>query len=84
MGNVTIYSLSACPWCKKAKKYFDERHVPYDNTEYDLVEASERERIERDMRDLDAGGFPVVKIGRHAVVGYRPELYEELLRETVA
>lgn len=80
MKKVVIYSLSTCPWCRKAKSYFDEHHVPYDNTDYDLVDTNEKEHIERDMHDLGAGGFPVVKIGRDVIVGYRPEQYDELLR----
>jgi len=80
MQKVVIYSLSTCPWCKKAKSYFDERNVAYDNTDYDLVDTDVQARIERDMRDLEVGGFPVVKIGRDVVVGFKPERYEELLR----
>ena len=81
MKKVVIYSLSTCPWCRKTKSYFDERNVAYDNTDYDLVDTDVQARVEKDMRDLEAGGFPVVKIGRDVVVGYRPERYEELLRE---
>src|SRR5208282_3716184 len=67
MKEVVIYSLSTCPWCKKAKRYFDERNVTYDNTDYDLVDTDEQARVEKDMRDLKTGGFPVVKIGRDVV-----------------
>ena len=76
---IVIYSLSTCPWCKKAKKYFDEHNVTYDSTDYDLVDTDEQARIVRDMHDLKVAGFPVVKIGRDVVVGYHPEQYEELL-----
>ena len=76
-----MYSLSTCPWCRKAKHYFDERGIPYEYTDYDLVDDERQQKIERDMRDLEAGGFPVVKIGRDVVVGYKPEQYDDLLRE---
>ena len=79
MEKVTMYSLSACPWCVKAKRYFDERGVPYVYTDYDLADDQTQQRINKDMRDLEAGGFPVVKIGRDVVVGYKPEEYGELL-----
>jgi glutaredoxin len=80
MKKVSMYSLSTCPWCKKAKKYFEDRRVEYDNVDYDLVDSEQQARVERDMRDMEAGGFPVVKIGRDVVVGYKPDEYEELLR----
>jgi glutaredoxin len=79
MKRITIYSLSTCPWCKKAKRYFEERNMPYDNTDYDLADDEKQESINRDMRDMEAGGFPVVKIGRDVVVGYQPDRYRELL-----
>jgi len=79
MKNVTMYSLSTCPWCRKAKRYFEERAIPYDNTDYDLADDRKQQSIDRDMRDMKAGGFPVVKIGRDVIVGYKPDSYAELL-----
>ena len=79
MKEVTMYSLSTCPWCKKAKRYFEEKGIPYHNTDYDLADCKKQQSIERDMRDTEAGGFPVVKIGRDVVVGYKPDRYAELL-----
>jgi glutaredoxin len=79
MKRVSIYSLSTCPWCKKARRYFEERKIPYDLTEYDLADDEMQESINKDMRDMEAGGFPVVKIGRDVVVGNQPDRYAELL-----
>ena len=79
MKSVIIYSLSTCPWCKKAKRYFEGLKIPYDNIDYDLADDKKQESINKDMRDMDAGGFPVVKIGRDVIVGYQPDRYAELL-----
>jgi glutaredoxin len=84
MKMVVIYSLSTCPWCRKAKEYFDEHREAYEAVDYDLVDADRQARIEQDMHDMKAGGFPVVKIGLGVVVGYRPKEYEDLLRESGA
>lgn len=78
MEKVTMYSLSTCPWCKKAKRYFDEQSIAYDCTDYDLTDDQTQQRIDKDMHEIGAGGFPVVKIGR-AIVGYKPDRYKELL-----
>ncbi len=79
MKKVKMYSLSTCPWCKKAKKYFDKQQVSYETMEYDLADEKTRKSIERDMEKMGADGFPLVKIGRKAVQGYDPAKYKELL-----
>jgi len=84
MKKVTMYSLSNCVWCKIAKKYFEEQGVPYEYTDYDRADTEKQQRIDRDMRDIEAGGFPVVKIGADVVTGFRPDRYKELLGQKSA
>ena len=79
MKKVTMYSLSTCPWCSKAKRYFEEQGVAFEFTDYDRADGETQQRIDRDMREIQAGGFPVVKIGRDVVTGYKPDRYKELL-----
>ncbi len=82
MKKLKMYALSTCPWCKKAKKYFERKGVTYDYTDYDLADQKTQKRIERDMRKVGADGFPLVKLGKEIVQGYYPERYKELLRQT--
>ncbi len=79
MNKVTIYSISTCLWSRKAKRYFEEHGVPYEYTDYDLADDETQQRIDRDMHEIEATGFPLVKIGRNVVNGYKPDKYEELL-----
>jgi glutaredoxin len=79
-----MYSLSNCPWCRKAKKYFKEQGVACECTDYDRVDTERQQSIDRDMRDIGAGGFPVVKIGADVVTGYQPDRYKELLDQKSA
>ena len=79
MKKVTMYSLSTCHWCSKAKRYFEEQGVAFEFTDYDRADGETQQRIDRDMREIQAGGFPVVKIGRDVVTGYKPDRYKELL-----
>jgi len=74
-----VFSEARVPWCRKAKRYFEEQGVAYDYTDYDLADSETQQRIDRDMREIEAGGFPVVKIGRDVVTGYKPDRYKELL-----
>ncbi|MFQ5574493.1 MAG: glutaredoxin family protein [Terriglobia bacterium] len=80
MAPVTMYTLSTCPWCFKAKKFFSEKKVEFDFTDYDTVGPEEQKRIVAEMKELGGStAFPFVRIGDHVVVGYDPERYAELL-----
>ena len=79
MKKVTVYTLSTCPWCRKTKRFFIERQIPFDCIDYDLADEETQNLI---MQELDAEGadsFPFVRIGDQAVEGYRPDRWAELL-----
>ena len=79
MPKVTLYALSTCPWCRKAKKFFAERNIPFEFTDYDLADPSTQDRISREMDAENAGGFPFTRIGDQVVEGYQPLRYSKLL-----
>jgi glutaredoxin len=79
MPKVTLYALSTCPWCRKAKTFFAERNIPFEFTDYDLADPSTQDRIAREMDADNAGGFPFTRIGDQVVEGYQPLRYNELL-----
>jgi len=84
MTKVSMYTLSTCPWCRKTKQFFAERHIPFDYIDYDLADETTQQRIVRELDDAGASGFPFVKIGNQIVEGYRPDRYAELLSLTAA
>ncbi|WP_157209669.1 glutaredoxin family protein [Methanosalsum zhilinae] len=80
MKKVFMYTLSTCPWCKKAKEFFEEKNIPYEYVDYDLEDKESRKEILSDMKN--SGGTtatPFVKIGDEVVVGYNPKKYAQLL-----
>ena len=85
MKKVFMYTLSTCPWCRKTKKYFSERDIPFEYVDYDLATPDEQQEIERQM--TKRGGqlsFPWVLIGDDLVVGWNPAKYDELLAASAA
>jgi glutaredoxin len=77
---VTVYALSTCAWSAKAKAFFRQRHIEPFIFDYDKVGADLQQKMAAEMRRFGADGFPMVKIGRHVVKGYAPEVYERLLK----
>ena len=80
MKKFSMYSLSTCPWCKQAKQFFEEQDIPYSYIDYDLASVEEQQRISQEMSSFRIKGFPVIKIGEEAVVGYSLEKYSELIK----
>jgi glutaredoxin len=80
MKKFSMYSLSSCPWCQKAKQFFEEQGISYSYIDYDLASREEQQRISQEMSSFTVKGFPVIKIGEEAVVGYSLEKYSQLVK----
>jgi glutaredoxin len=80
MKSVTLYTLSTCPWCHKAKQFFTDQHIPYTDTDYDLADGATQAKILKELDAAGATGFPYAKIGDQVIVGYQPEEYAKALK----
>ncbi len=65
---VDIYVTSWCGYCKKMKRFLDEKGIPY--TAHDIENDSDAERT---YKQLGGDGVPLVRIGSHVVHGYNPD-----------
>jgi len=82
MKKVTIYALSTCLWCKKTKKFFEEKKVPFKAVDYDKLSEDSQEELMAEMRkDGCNGTFPFTRIGTACVQGYDPAEFAKLLEE---
>ncbi len=80
MKKVFMYTLSTCPWCKKAKKFMADHKVPFEFVDYDLQPPEKQKQIVKEMQEKGSSfSFPWVLIDDELVVGWNPERYEELL-----
>jgi glutaredoxin len=83
MAKIFMYTLSMDPWSQKTKKFFEDKNIPFEYVDYDLVGDKEQEKILETMikcGDATVNAFPFVKINKEAVVGYNPQMYSKLLR----
>ena len=74
-----MYTLSTCPSCEKAKKFFKDRHIPFEFMNYDLADEATQDRIMHEIEAEDVQAFPFVRIGDHTAQGFVPKRFAKLL-----
>jgi glutaredoxin len=76
-----LYALSTCGWCKKTKKFLDERNIDYEYEYVDLLTGAERARAMEELtRWNPKRSFPTVVIDDgEVIVGYQEALLREAL-----
>jgi glutaredoxin len=80
-GQVMLYALSTCVWCKMTKKLLMELGIAFNYTFVDLLQGDERESAIKEVRRWNpSGSFPTVVINGHAIVGYQEEKIREALK----
>ncbi len=81
MNKISMYTLSTCPWCRKTKKFFKDKNIPFDYIDYDLASEDAQNKISAEMMNYTGHiAFPFVRIGGQVVIGFNPERYEQLLK----
>ncbi len=78
MPRVVLFSTPTCSWCRRAKRYFRERRVPFKE-----VDVERDQQAARDVaRKTGQTGVPVIKIGNRWIVGFdKDRIEKELARK---
>ena len=80
-GQVMLYALSTCIWCKKTKALLDELGVAYDYEYVDLLQGSERTEVINEVRQWNpACSFPTLVIDDKCIVGFQENKVREALK----
>ncbi len=78
---VKVYSLSTCPWCKKVKRFLEEKKVQYDVVDVDLTQGEEQKMALEEVEKLTGKrAFPVTVINDQVIQGFKEEEIEEALK----
>jgi len=72
-GKVVMYSTVWCGYCKKARRYFRENKIPFQ--EYD-TETSAKGRA--DYKKLNGAGVPIILVGKKRMNGFSPSGFEAI------
>ena len=83
-GDIKLYALSTCPWCKKTKKLLDDMGVEYSFVDVDLLTGDEKNQTMVIIRKWNPSmSFPVIVINdKKSIVGFQEPQIKEALKET--
>lgn len=80
-GNVLLFALSTCGWCKKTRMLLEDLKVGYDYIYVDLTAGPEREEAVENLKQFNPDvSFPTIVINdSDVIVGFEQEQIESKL-----
>jgi glutaredoxin-like protein NrdH len=81
VGDIKIYALSTCPWCKKTKALLDSLGVDYYFTDVDLLSGKEKAEVMTSVKKWNPDvSFPTIVINdAKCIVGFKEKELKEAL-----
>ncbi len=80
-GNVMLYALSTCVWCKMTKRLLTELGIAYDYMFVDLLQGVEQEEAIRELKKVNpAGSFPTLVVNGQTIAGYQEAKIREAFK----
>ena len=74
---VVIYSTPSCPICKRAKEYFSQKGIAFEEIDVSADRKAAAEMIKK-SRQM---GVPVIFVGDSMLIGYNPLKLEAVLKK---
>ncbi len=81
---ISIFTLSTCMWCRKAKNWLIERNIKYRYVDVDKIDPSKKSKVLTYLRENykpDRISYPFVVCDDKFVVGYDPTKLEKLINQ---
>jgi glutaredoxin len=81
IGDIRIYTLSTCGWCKKTKNFLNENNIKYSYIDIDRLNPEDADPIRKEqLKHNPAGSFPTIVVDGACIVGYDEAKLTELAR----
>ena len=83
VGQIMLYALSTCGWCKKARSLLENLGVEYDYVYVDLLKGAEKEDAMKTVEKWNADcSFPTLVINNNkCIVGFQEDSIRETLKQ---
>ena len=81
-GDITLYALSTCVWCRKTKKLLVDMGVQHKYIDVDRLSKAEQEKVRQELDGIDPDWrFPclVMNGGRTCICGFKEQEIKEAL-----
>ena len=85
-GDVRLFALSTCVWCKRTKSLLTTLGVSYDYVFVDLLDGAKKEEVTDAVKEHNPRcSYPTLVIhNSQCIVGFKKELIEEALGDNVS
>jgi glutaredoxin len=81
-GNLFLFALSTCIWCKKTKKFLDDNNIEYRYVFMDELSGSEKEEMRGKLQEWNTDcSYPTLVFNnKKCVVGYDEDAIRKELK----
>ncbi|MCK9151931.1 glutaredoxin family protein [Methanobacterium alcaliphilum] len=71
-GDVLLFALSTCGWCKKTRGLLDDLNIAYDYIYVDLIDGEERKEVLENLKKWNPSlSFPTLVLNEErAIIGF--------------
>lgn len=73
--NIKVYGVPGCPFCKKAREFFNSKGVSFEDIDVSASQEKAKEMVEKSGQM----SVPVIEIDDEIIIGYDREKLEELV-----
>lgn len=83
VGDIFMYALSTCVWCRRTKALLNELGLAYQYVDVDLQQGEDRQKVIEDVsRWNPARSFPTLVVNQErAIVGFDEQAIRELAQD---
>ncbi len=80
VGDIKMFALSTCGWCKKTKGFFADKGIAYEYVDVDTLPDEDADEVVARQRHYNASGsFPTIVVNEtDIIVGYDLEALKKL------
>lgn len=77
MAKIKVYSMDGCPWCDKAKDFFKEKKIKFE----ELNVSTDRVALKEMLEKTGQGGVPQIEINGKMIIGFDKAAIEAELKK---